>query len=176
MHTVAHSTSWVRLLIVGAILMAACRSTKAKMPTVEVRTDVAPVARLFHLRVPIVAARWCVWPPKGSSLLPGPSDLQVFAWVTCEPGVLETFPRSAWERDKIALPRDIAQALVPTELLGDASAAEALQLRADDGVIWGDSLTAPPVSGKILGVSERPGVAISGIRRGDWLFLSYSSF
>lgn len=142
--------------------------------SIEVRTDVAPMAKSLNLIVPVVAARWALWPRDMPGWLPGRGGWMLYAWVEVAPATWEALPHPPSRRAaSLHLPRKIAQALLPPGIAEPLDRADALLDSSTGVMVQGDAVDDEPAK-RLLFVD---GQAKGGVLRlGDHLLLSYCSF
>ena len=141
---------------------------------IEVRTDVAPLAKSLNLVAPVVAARWALWPRDMPGLLPGRGGWMLYAWVEITQTASETLLQSASRHTtSIHLPRKIAQVLLPPGIAEPLDRADALLDRSTGVMVRGNAVDDEPTM-RLLFVDGQPKGGV--LRLGHHLLLSYCSF
>jgi hypothetical protein len=141
---------------------------------VQVRTDVAPLAKGLNLVGPVSAVRWAFWPRDVRGWLPGRGGWTLYAWVDVAPSTWKALPKATSPRPtSIHLPRKIAQVLLPPGIAEPLDNADAALGESTDMMVRGDAVD-DEATRRILFVD---GHAKGGVLRlGDHLLLSYCSF
>jgi hypothetical protein len=141
---------------------------------IQVRTDVAPLAKSLNLIGPVVAARWALWPRDKPGWLPGRGGWMLYAWVDVTPATWKALPQPASRHPAtIHLPRKIAQVLLPLGIAEPLDQADALLDTSTGVMVRGDAVD-DETARRLLFVD---GQAKGGVLRlGNHLLLSYCSF
>jgi len=141
---------------------------------IEVRTDVAPLAKRLNLAGSVVGARWALWPRNMPGLLPGRGGWMLYTWVEVTPATWKTLPQSASQHTtSIHLPRKIAQVLLPPGIAEPLDRDDALLDRSTGVMVRGDAIDDEATM-RLLFVDGQPKGGV--LRLGNHLLLSYCSF
>jgi hypothetical protein len=174
------STLTVSLVLgaVGVAVLLGCKcdnqgKERMRNEKLQIRTEVAPLKKIFNLASPIIAARWAVQPRDMPGWVPGEGGWTLYAWVDIAAATSKALPRSATPgKAKFYLPRKIAEVVLPPGVAEPIDSSDSHQDALNYVKVRGDAVDDETARRLLFKDGKRQGGVL---RLGDHLFLCKTS-